>query len=347
MKGIFWLLGILLLIGMFIGAKMVFEQSAAAHAKEQSDIDANKPLDKIIAWGNFDVEPGVAGLYPKQYGELVKVAPEHTHVKAGDVLLQVDDRLAQLKVKEAKADVDASEQQVTEAKQLTQFYALQKKLQGYKIDAIENEVNKLKSERDVKLNSADKTQAIYKTIQELYDFGLAQLSDKKKAEVTTLEQLKLQDADLKIAQAQADLDAKKVRLEQAQELLKHFKVVAPSDGTILRVHVHKGETLGPNPRIYAIEFLPDAPIIVRAEVLQEWGHYVKVGQEVTIEDDTYKGPEWKGTVKSISKWYAPTRSPIIEPFRYNDVRTLECIITVDSGGAEKFIGQRVRAKIKL
>jgi hypothetical protein len=36
---------------------------------------------------------------------------------------------------------------------------------------------------------------------------------------------------------------------------------------------------------------------------------------------------------------------VIEPLRYNDVRTLECIIRVEGGGSAKLIGQRVRAKI--
>ena len=129
-------------------------------------------------------------------------------------------------------------------------------------------------------------------------------------------------------------------------MLTHFKIVAPSNGTVLRVHVRKGEALGPNPRGPAIEFLPDADIIVRGEVLQEWGRYVKKDQEVVIEDDTYNGPTWKGTVKSISQWYAPTRSPVIEPLRYNDVRTLECIIRVENAGTAR-IGQRVRAKVKI
>ena len=48
----------------------------------------------------------------------------------------------------------------------------------------------------------------------------------------------------------------------------------------------------------------------------------------------------------MSKWYAPARSQVLEPFRYNDVRTLEVIIAVkDSAGAR--VNQRVRAKINI
>ena len=347
MKGAFWLVGILLLAGMFVGAKMLFDQSSAEANQRQIEAEAAKPQDKIVCWGNFEGERGVAMLYPSQFGKIMYLAPENTPLKAGDVLLQIEDTLAKQKVEEAKVGVKVAELQATEARQLTRFYELQKQQQGFAIDAIKNEVKKLDKERETKLSSVEKGQAIYKTIVDLYDYGQSQLADKKKAEEAKLEQLKLQDANLKIAQAEADVQAKKIQLEMAQEVLKHFKIVAPSDGSVLRVYVHNGEILGPSPRVQALDFLPDAPIIVKAEVLQEWGHYVKVGQNVEIEDDTYKGPIWEGTVRSISKWYAPIRSPIIEPFRFNDVRTLECIIEVTKGDAPKFIGQRVRAKIKL
>src|SRR5205085_2028076 len=138
------------------------------------------------------------------------------------------------------------------------------------------------------------------------------------------------------------------RLAQAQELVELHKVRAPSDGYVLRVNVHKGEILGPSPRMHALEFLPEGPVIVRAEILQEWARFVKEGQEVTIEDDTYLGPTWKGVIKQKKGWFAPIRNPVVEPFRYNDVRTLECVIELKGAGTvDPIIGQRVRAKIKV
>ena len=350
MRGAFWVwvvVGILLLGGMFVGAQWMGSAAGPKeHKKGDTDAAADTP-PMIVSWGFFDVQPGVAALYPKQFGDVVKLVSENTKVKEGEVLLQVQDKMAESKVDEAKAAVKAAEQQVAEAKQLPEFNKLQKEQQVAMIKSIDFEVDKLQKERKTKEDSVEKSSPLYKTIQELYNSGIAQLGEKKKAEQAKLKQLELQDANLKINQADAELSAKEAQLKQAVELLEHFKVRAPSDGTVLRVYAHKGETLGPNPRIQAIDFLPDAPIIVRAEVLQEWARHVKVGQEVVIEDDIFNGPKWEGTVKSISKWYAPTRTPVIEPFRYNDVRTLECIIEVKDGGNDKMIGQRVRAKIKI
>ncbi|MBI2808193.1 MAG: HlyD family efflux transporter periplasmic adaptor subunit [Planctomycetes bacterium] len=339
------IVGIVLVVVTIVGAQLAYNQSPFAPADKKKQADADQPPAKIIVWGYFDVEPGVAGLYPKQFGDVTFLAPESTRVKKGELLLQVDDVMARFKIDEAKADEKASENQLAEAQQLPEVYKLQAAQQQAAINALGHEIKKTQSDRDTKLKAVEEKSAIYKTIKDFYTESLGQLAEKKSAEEKKLKEINLRDPKLKIAQAQADLSAKRTRVKQAEEILKHFQVLAPSDGTVLRVYVHKGETLGPNPRIQALDFLPDADIVVRAEILQEWARFVKEGAEVSIEDDTYHGPAWKGKVKSISKWYAPIRTPVIEPFRFNDVRTLECIISVSSGDAQKRIGQRVRGMI--
>jgi multidrug resistance efflux pump len=343
----FVILGIILILASIVGAKFALDhRTAAATSTQKNAGEANQLPDKIVCWGFFDVEPGEARLYPTQFGRVVEVKPENYQVKeAGEVLLQVDDKLARLDVEKAKASVKAAQNQAAEARKLPDLYKFQKEQQNSAIAGIDHEIQKLKLEEKTSIDSLIEDDPKTKNIRELFKVGLALLGEKKKAAEAKLKELELQDAQLKINEAEADLDAKNVQLKQAEEVLKHFQIRAPSKGTVLRVHVRNGETLGPNPRIQAIDFLPDSGIVVKAEVLQEWGRFVKEKQAVEIEDDTYNGPIWKGEVKSISKWYAPTRSPVIEPFRYNDVRTLECIIRVEGGGSAKLIGQRVRAKI--
>ena len=356
MKGATWIIGAVLLVGMFVGVRMVFYSSAATTHNAIDDSGANDVPDRIIGWGFFDIEKGVAMMYPRQFGNVVFVHEESTKAKEGEfikvkkdeLLLQLDDELAKLKVLEAEADVKAGEQQLAEAQTLPELYKLQKEQQQSAIRAAGLEIERFKKELDSKLSGLeDQKSALAKIYRDLAKFGEDQLTEKKKVEESKLRQIDLQNADRKIKQAEADLAARKARLQQAKEAVNHFKIVAPSDGYVLRAHTREGETLGPNPRSPAIEFMRDMPIIVRAEVLQEWGRHVKPGADVIIEDDTYKGPMWKGVVKKVGGWYAPTRSPVIEPFRYNDVRTLECIIELKEGESPKLIGQRVRAKIKV
>jgi hypothetical protein len=319
--GSFWLIGIALLIAFFVVVKMLVSGSSNANEKGKHDIDILPP-DKVVCWGYFDGEKGVAALDPRQFGDVIDLKPENAEVKKGDILLQVDDTVAQLKVKAARL-------QLTEAKHLTELYEQQA------IEYRETLAFSLReARRDLERLKANGSPAQIKEAEQL-------LAEKERAGKAKLKQIELQDAPLKIAQAEN-------QLKEAEAMLKYFQVVAPDDGTVLRVNVRKGETLGPNAMRHALEFLPKGPIIVKAEVMQEWGRYVKKGQEVTIEDDVYNGPNWKGTVRSVSEWYAPQRSTVAEPFRLNDVRTLECIIEVEKD-KEKVarIGQRVRAKINI
>jgi hypothetical protein len=58
-----------------------------------------------------------------------------------------------------------------------------------------------------------------------------------------------------------------------------------------------------------------------------------------------------GKVLSVSNWYSPRRSMVMEPLQYNDIRTLECLIEVDASPANQNpenmlrIGQRVRVEL--
>lgn len=348
MKGAIFL-GIVLLAATLFGAQMLLSTPAPKNGKDANGQDVDQLPPMIVAWGFFEVEAGIAGLYPRQFGGVAKIAKENAHVEKGDVLLQVDDSMAVSKAEQAAELVTVAEKTVEQAKILPEYYKREVEQQQAMIASVKEEITQ--TEKDKKrqldlLNADDPNKSKIKTITEYYDSGIARLSEKKKAEEAKLKQIELQNAQLKIDQAEADLRLKKLQHKEALLAVTFYKILAPSKGTVLRVHVHNGEVLGPNPRSPAIEFLPEAPYVVRAEVLQEWGRLVKEGQKVIIEDDTYKGLSWKGTVKTISKWYAPTRSPVIEPFRYNDVRTLECIIDVEDSSNARY-GQRVRAKIQI
>jgi multidrug resistance efflux pump len=355
-KGGAWLVGILLVIGTFVAAQFIMNATPAT-TQDKGGADVDRPPSYVICWGYFDAESGIyRALVPKQAGDIEDIVPENKKVKKGEVLMQINDKLVRIKRDQARAAVKAAEWQLQEAeKSLPALYKAQQDQQNAAIAAVQEEIKELETDRDSVLERL-KSEPSYKKVAEKYGFGLTKLSQKKKAEEAKLRQIQVQDADLKIELAKADLKAKQLVVDEAEETLKNFQVRAPVDGFILRANVKKGEAYAPNPMgSPAFEFRPDTPIIVRAEILQEWGRYIvepkdgKPGQLVEIEDDVYHGQKWEGRVKKLSPWYAQTRNPVIEPFRYNDVRTMECIIEVkDSKDAPVArIGQRVRAKIKI
>lgn len=141
------------------------------------------------------------------------------------------------------------------------------------------------------------------------------------------------------------MKAREALVEQARLGVLGHDLYAPADGTILRVFTSTGDLLGTQPKVAAIQFCPHGERIIRAEVQQEWAAKVEVGQVAIVADEARAGYQWKGKVTRVSDWYAHRRSMIFEPFQYNDVRTLECLVSVEPGRPLR-IGQRVRVTIK-
>src|SRR5262249_1752389 len=107
---------------------------------------------------------------------------------------------------------------------------------------------------------------------------LKELEALERAERGKLHEQELDDPKVGIHRAQADVDAKRSRLEQARRGVEECELKAPADGTVLRVLVSAGEVLGPQPKQPALLFCPNGQRIIRAEIEQEFAGRVAVGQ---------------------------------------------------------------------
>jgi multidrug resistance efflux pump len=340
MNRIFWTIGVMLLVGTLVGVGLGFN-----HSPPPSVDPAPPPA--VMAVGYIDGEFGVSKLYPLQSGRLDRTVSEGTVVKKGEPILWLDQEMAELKVKEAKADLDASLGNQLYSRNLPQQRKLKIDQQMAAIAAAKLRRQAANNELKVNIDKNKSVIAVDPRLLEAYEQKLQETDELIKAEEAKLEEIKLIDPNIDMSRADADVAAKKLRMEQAQWAVDQCKLVAPSDGTVLRVHVNSGEILGSSPTRPAIEFLPKGALIVRGEVLQEWANRVKKDQDVDITDDTYQGPTFKGKVYSLSPWFTQKRNLIIEPFTYNDVRFLECLVKVTADGDVPLrVGQRVRVKIK-
>jgi len=322
-------------------------ESAASHL----DATHHQP-DKVqerfaTSFGHVDVETGVSSLYPSQPGRVMEiVVGENDDVKKGAPLLKLDDRLAQARVKEAEADIKAAEKMLPEIRKLPEQHQHKLRQQQEAVEvakrrlaAAQHMSNYQKSLQQSNLQNPEEVKAVEERVKEA-EAGV-------RAEEDKLLELKLVDPTVNVARAEADLEAKRARLEQAQVMLSESVLKAPTDGRVLRILVSVGDQLGVQPRPVAIQFCPRVPRIIRAEVEQESASRVHLNQEAEIEDDSRNGGAWKGRVIRISDWYTQRRSILMDPLQFNDVRTLECILAVEEGSDKPVrIGQRVRVRFK-
>jgi multidrug resistance efflux pump len=267
---------------------------------------------------------------------------EGDEVKAGAVLLQVDDAVAKIQVKQAEAGVAAAQAKVRQAKQAVAQRQAEQQVQQAALDAAKQKL----IEPRRRLSEARKTPANVPTVrmQELEDaVRNLELDLQVEERKQILIPVAIAAAEEEVAQATAAVNGQLEQLSLAQRAVAECQLKAPFDGKVIRLRAHPGELAGPALPEALIEFCPNAPYIVRAEVFQEFAGRVREGMSCKVLDEGgAKSQEWRGQVTRLSDWFAPRRSVLQEPLQINDVRTLECIIRLEPNGTRPRLNQRVR-----
>lgn len=339
------MLGLILLIATAVGAGWALNSSLFSEGGSPTQPRAVSGPPGVVALGYVFSDPDIVNLHPTQPGRVVDGMSEGASVKKGAVLLRLDNELARLNVKAAQAALDDARDQLAKAKNNPAKHAIDMQLQKDAISAAGFKLEALKREWEIKKQLAKKV-LIGQQEVDIYEENVKAMQKLVAVEQGKLEALQLVQPELEVARARHDVEAKEVLLEKAKLALKECDLLAPSDGTVLRVFANPGEVVGSQSKAPAIQFCPTGRRIIRAEVLQEWASMVKKGQKVTIQDDTESlGRGWTGTVRHVSDWFTQRRLIVPEPMVFNDVRTLECVIDVHAGGPPLRIGQRVRVII--
>jgi hypothetical protein len=105
--------------------------------------------------------------------------------------------------------------------------------------------------------------------------------------------------------------------------------------------------IAPGSPVPYVVFAPAGPLVVRADLDQEFVGRVKHRMKVELRDEARaNSPVWTGRVQAVSEYIAQKTSVTFEPGSFNDVRTAECVITIDPSAEELRIGQRMRVRIQ-
>jgi multidrug resistance efflux pump len=342
-------LGVLVLLASIVIA-VISLHSHASPSSTPSNTAASAPTDgkRWYSEGFADIEGGVTPLYPLQMGRIISIAAkENEFVKAGAALFHMDDKVQRLKVRQAQSDLDGARKQLAIAeagveeadKQIqAQKTAIAVARISVELACIFRDKSKRFEQEGIEGNK-ESLQAAEKGVEKA-ERGLQAEQDK----LAYLEAVKRR-AEGYVAAAKVAVEGKQAQLDEARNAVEECVVHAPVDGTPLRILVTVGETLGANPRQPAIQFAADRPLLVRAEVGQEFVDKVKQDQQVIIQDYVTEKEIARGKVARIARWFASRRTINTDLLPTNgDNRTAECIIHVDSPSRSLRIGQRVRVE---
>jgi multidrug resistance efflux pump len=343
-KKVFLLMGLALLIAG-VGAAIRYPLSATRYPPEPPADSAAQATEGVVCTGFVDLEHGIRSLAPLRPGRVAALlVEENQHVEPDTPLLRLEDEDAKLQVEEAEAAVteagiqlqDALQEKERQRARLAQQQAAIAAA-GFRVKAARQLLDHKEKQLKDKLVANEEMIATRAEVRAL--------EQRERAEREKLAELKTVDPARLIRKAETELSLAKTRLARARNQLAECTLTAPSAGTVQRLAVGAGDIVTGNPAQPVVRFCPDETPLIRAEIDQEFADRVQVGQSALIHDDTHSGTAWQGKVARIAGWYERRRPSTQDPVAFTDVRTVECLITIDPGQPPLRIGQRMRVMI--
>jgi len=343
--GLVGIFGILLLLGSIaFGAWWFYKPRATA------EVIVDPDAVDVYCSGRVDAAGQVIPLEPTQGGRVVRIYPgvvEGATVVKDQPLIAFDDAYAAARCNQAAASRDGARIEVEFAAKAKDRFPLMMvarqsllSASAARVEAAEKLLLQRREQQSIT--------PIGRYELEAMDAQIKELKAMKDAESAQVEDLKKNEGDLVLRHEAAlvRLRAAASELELAEKLKADCVLLAPGPGTILRFQATLGGIVAPGTPIPPIVFAPAGPYVIRAEVDQEALGRVSEGMAAIATDENRpEGPQWKGKLKHLGGWVALRRTMILEPGEISDLRTIECLIELDSGGERLWIGQRMRVRI--
>jgi HlyD family secretion protein len=175
--------------------------------------------------------------------------------------------------------------------------------------------------------------------QAVRDLGVADAN--LQAAVRTEELLAAPPLREEKARADAEVLAAEGRVRTVQERIGKCSILAPIDGTVLRVYARSGEsfsTVTPRP---LFSLADTSTRLIKAEVDERDVDKLSVGQNVIIQADALEGKKLSGSVTRVSAMMGRKSISTGDPSDKSDRDILEAVIGLEGNTRSLPIGLRV------
>lgn len=237
---------------------------------------------------------------------------DNQFVKRNDLLLEMDPRDYEVKVKEAHAGLEMERAKLSEIrdrvdtvrKQLSEgiasLEAARATLELQEANLRQAEIDFRRAESLLKKEVVTKDQ--FDKAKTNYDVGVAQVKaarERIKQLEASLETQKalIKQTETSLIPQQAQIQQKDAILSGAQLNKSYTKIYAPSDGYIAKRTVEVGNQIQSGQSLMAVVPLDD--IWITANYKETQLERVRPGQKVKIKVDTYPGKAFQGKVESV------------------------------------------------
>lgn len=277
------IIGIVLLVAIFFG----YQKISFALSHETTD--------------NAQIETQITPVLPRVSGYVKTIAiKDYDSVKAGQLVVELDDAELQAQLLEMEADYKEAEVDVINAKALLNNTMVSLKVNKGNIDL--NEVRRNKAQEDLKRDqNLFNDQAITKKQLDDSKFNLETAMQQFENSRTDLSSAESKIGVLKagIAKTEAALAVKQAKIEQTKLKITYTKVFAPQAGRIGKKNVSEGQYVQAGTPLFSI--VNDTTYWIVANFKESQLKKLYPGKEVDIEIDAYPGLILKGTIESLSE----------------------------------------------
>jgi membrane fusion protein (multidrug efflux system) len=239
---------------------------------------------------------------------------DNEHVKNGQLLLELDPADYEVKVAEARADLEIEKTSLSEIhksvetarKRLAEIdaslEAARANLELQKANLELARVDLQRAEFLVGKGAIPKQQ--YDNAKTKYDVTVAQAraaaDQVKQSEASVQTQVAvIQQTESSVLPQEATIRQKEAALRTAELNLSYTKLYAPAEGYVTRRTVEVGNQIQVTQPLMAVVPLAQQSIWITANYKETQLTHVKPGQKVEIKVDTYPGKVFHGTVNSI------------------------------------------------
>jgi membrane fusion protein, multidrug efflux system len=233
-------------------------------------------------------------------GEVLTVAAnDFQHVKAGDLLVQIDPADYEAQVAQAEAGVAAAQAALDNLdNQVELQYATIAQAEAQRVSALAREVEaRQEQERQQTLEKTD-AGTRQKLEQAVADYARAQADVRASQAAIAAQRHQLEVLSGTKKQRAADIAAAKATLAAARLKLGYTKITAPFDGVVGERQVQPNDYVNIGSNLINVVPLPDVYVIANYKETQLTR--VRPGQSVDVTVDTFPSERLHGRVERIS-----------------------------------------------